>query len=291
MRFLLDLAKSSSDCGVSSDPVRNAMRLIHFYKTDSDYSGYDGYMRASTIAVACPREEYLGYKYNLVRRDMAASDPSLRVVFDIGTAVHKFIQNNRSYFGDSRIGWWKCLACGSKVFGRMIDSMSCERCGAGISAIEYHEHSFRLDSPVRVSGHVDMLVDFGGAVRILDIKTIDRDAFLDLDTPHHNNVLQVICYMNYINMSGIPVKVAEDYALLLYVSKGYTKNSFPMKCFVVKNDEFLFRSVEAKLKAFTDAVNYGILPKPMDECVRSDFSVYRAKVCPASDVCKRLHCE
>jgi len=272
----------------SSDPYKVAMNLVDL--SSQGVRGYSGYLRASQIASVCPREEYLGYKYKLYRHDIVASDPSLKVTFDIGHAVHFFIQNSPQYFGDRRVGWWKCLACGYKWFGR-YQRIKCEKCGASPNALVYDELEIKIEQPYRLWGHIDMLIAFDNGIRVLDIKTIDKDSFLELERPHYENVLQLICYMNYVNYLNLPVKVAEDYGIILYVSKGYYKSHFPLKAFLVENDLFHRKTIDQKLKVFTHAIEQNVLPKPLTECLSSGFKHFRAKSCPALEVCKRLHNE
>lgn len=160
--------------------------------------------------------------------------PKLRRIFDIGTATHRWYQEE--YFGPMGILWgkWTCSRCGAVHWGFMpsdrckcrqraseqldtacfricgvtsgvahdwdyqiIDARGgCRHCGLW-GHWEFREIPFRLGHPELgecIMGHTDGLLLLGGMWVILEIKTINSFGFSALKGPKLAHVLQGQAY-------------------------------------------------------------------------------------------------
>ena len=113
------------------------------------------YMRMSELESVCPRECVIHNRNNHRVTDVA--NFASVVQMDQGSAMHWWVQNSETYFGNRRIGFWKCYACGDKYFGAPPTG-PCMNCGAHQSAIFYEEYWFRLDTPALVTGKLDLIL-------------------------------------------------------------------------------------------------------------------------------------
>lgn len=266
-----------------TDPVELAYVLTELRTRANDQERYSDYLRGSAVADACVRERVIGFREAVVIRDVV--DPSLRVTFDLGAAMHSWIQNSPDYFRATKVGVWRCLACGNVAFGRYR-----RRCPVCLTtgAVRYVEHSGRLRKPWRVSYHVDMFLTVGkGDTRVLDIKTINGPEFSSLAKARFKDEVQVAVYALALQHDrAFPVPVREDRGFVLYIPKVHTPK-FPMKMFHVEIGPVHREFVERKLGEFTRGIeDPSFLPPPLDVCVARRFEVPQ---CPVSDRCKRLH--
>jgi ribosomal protein S14 len=197
----------------------------------------------------CPREwafmDILGVK----KRDSYVGT-ALRLTFDHGRSVEHSLRN--SWLRDIAVGHWKCGVCGRQhgVFGKAPTS----KCSCGYSSWEYAEVRFR--SPISgVSGGIDVLLDVKEPkLRILEVKTIDKDQFKALVAPLAEHKFRVSLYCKLIDESSseISSRVNAKSGTILYVAKsfgvkdvsfkekGITDSPFsPFKEFVVTRDDSL----------------------------------------------------
>jgi len=272
-----------------TNPNALTWKLMHVGgMSDSEYATR---IRASSIGKVCVRELLLGWRNDLNRKERLSLPQ--RVTFDIGNAVHYFLQNSPgdTYFGERRIGWWECTACGHRRFGRPPKN-KCKKCRAYKKAIVYREHEILMDSPWRASGHIDMLLEVAkGRFRVADFKTMAADRFKDLKRPVGDHILQVVAYLMLLehDTDGLPVKVDTDRAFLMYISKGHSVKELPIKTFVVERAEIFEKVVVDKFESFTRGFHdSSYLPDVSQECSDSNFTCWTAKSCAAVGLCRQL---
>jgi hypothetical protein len=246
-------------------------------------------LRLSGIADVCVREQILGLRNTVVLESKIPL--GLRVTFDIGNAIHNFLQNEGIYFGDSRLGWWRCCACGNRQFGRK-PKRNCVKCSALPDAIQYHEHTLQLPEDVPVSGHPDNFLEVAdGDIRIVDFKSINGIEFDKMTAPKAEHVMQLVGYMHYIGMDlSLPVKVNIQRGLIIYVSKKHTVKQLPFKAFHVLRSLVYIKVIEDKVALFKHALeDEQFLPDADAACAGSSFSCTRARYCPVVSLCKSAY--
>lgn len=266
------------------DPTMLAHRLID---TDSQRVKKEvtTRLRMSQMHCVCVRERLLTIRNSIIPEEFLPI--GMRVTFDIGNAIHWFLQNSEGYLGKYRLGWWKCQACGHKIFGRK-PSQNCHKCNALPSCITYHEHELHIPSGgPRVSGHIDCFFEVGpGDIRVVDFKTINGPDFDSMTGPKPEHCIQVNGYMHYIQQDDrIPVRINPDKGLLLYVSKKHERG-LPFKMFHVSKDRMYLDVIENKVALFERGLkdsNY--LPEPLQACVNSEFKSYNCRQCSAYSHC------
>ncbi len=268
------------------DPSMLAHRLMNLESTQEERLP-SRRLRMSSISKVCVRSQLLAYRGDLT--DVERLPIGMRVTFDIGNALHLFFQNSNRYLGKNRLGWWECLACGNRVFGRQPQK-KCSVCGASSRAFQYHEHALKMPEDIPVSGHIDCFLEVApGDIRVLDFKTINGDDFETITAPKADHVIQVTGYMKYIQYDKtFPVEVNPDKGLLLYISKKHTFKNLPFKIFHVRRsnvyDELLNKKVQEFSRGLEDP---SFLPQPLDECVTSKFKSSTCRYCNTLLECTR----
>ena len=249
---------------------------------------FPSYLRVSMLHDVCVRQRVLGYRTKSLFKKV--TNTSMQLTFDIGHAIHHFLQNSESYFGDKRFGWWKCLNCGHKYFGRYPKS-GCKECKAPKQAIQYEEHSIKLETPYRVTGHTDCFLEVApGVIRLADFKTISGEDFEKLTAPKGDHCIQISAYLKLLEMDkSLPVTIDPNKGFVIYVSKKHTVKSLPIKVFHVTRNPLTDQYIHDTLTSFTEAIqDERIVPLKHPQCEQTRFSCYRAKSCPVREECQRL---
>ncbi len=292
-RLRVGNTKTDLELSQSIDSIENPFRLataLLTYKhlSRTEVRKYPPYLRCSTIHSVCVREQILGWR--LDKQVRSHVDSSLQMTFDIGNAVHFYIQNSKQYFGDKQIGYFECMACGHVVFGRKGRLQPCQNCKAHQRAFFYKEHHMSIRKPFRLSGHQDLFLEVSlGDVRIADIKTLKTDLWKKLEEPYADHKIQVHGYMIGAEYdTKFPIKVRSDRALLIYVPKEMVKG-LPFKAFHVRRDDSIVSMIVDELELFRDAYNdESIIPPLHQLCERSEFGNYQSRSCPVLNECRGL---
>ena len=274
----------ANDIDTVTDPIMLAHRLIN---TESVTSAryFDHKLRMSAMHNVCVRSQLLGYRNNIVGRENLPV--SMRVTFDIGNAIHHFLQNGEDYLGKNRLGWWRCNACRHTRFGRKpLDK--CPGCGCSHKATEYVEHVLNLPKDIPVSGHVDCFMEVApGDIRVVDFKTINGEEFEALTNPKPEHCIQVIGYMHYLQMDeSLPVRVNPERGMVLYVSKKHSGKGLPFKMFHVGKDKLFLNLIENKVVDFKKGLECpDYLPPPLQSCLLSGFKSASCRACTSYQFC------
>jgi len=284
-------SQKTAETGIDAvtDPVMLAHRLLRV-DSSTERRGFDHRLRMSAMAKVCPRAQILAIRHNITVNETLS--PGMRVTFDLGNAIHHFLQNGDGYLGESRIGWWRCLSCRRKTFGRK-PLAKCPSCGASEKAAQYEEHALRVPEGHQVSGHIDGFLEVApGDIRVIDFKTINGDDFESLAAPLPDHCMQVNGYMHYAQIDEVlPVRVNRESGLLLYVSKKHSFKTLPFKMFHVRRDEEMVKIITKKAEQFLQALkNEDYLPDGREVCAATKFSAAPARQCVVASFCK-LHYE
>ena len=275
------------------DPNILSNQLLNTKKTFR-YKKYT-HVRISEVHSFCPREYAIGYLTDTAQENYV--DFPLQQQFDLGSALHWYLQNKSKVFKDVLCGWFKCKACGnfrknndgSRYFGTRPKG-NCETCGAFPEATEYEEFMFRSDEPYRIVGKIDGVVMKDGVYRFCDFKSYWQKP--DSGFPNGKDVIQLASYMHFYTYLPkelkFPVNIDTSIGYLHYISKKFSYNE-SILTYPVKPTQKAIDTIVRNVEAFTNAAKTGTLPEPFDNCIRSDFSKGRAKNCYLSDRCKQFY--
>lgn len=269
-----------------NDPVAIAATHIRM-KTEIVQNQHILFPRASSILKSCLRYHVIGTKFRLKRREYIG--PKSRLLWGYGNSYHFWVQNTPDVFGDRRVGYWKCQACGQVTHVGNPPTENCPKCKALPDAYIYNEHHMILRGRYPLSGHPDMLLMVrGGLLRVVEIKTIKGDEFVKLEVPLADHEEQLQAYM-----WGLPqdktlgLEVDPDLGYVLYISKVHMTKNLPFKMFHVRRNEEIIRMIKQRSIEYKKAVlNYPKhLPAIFHECDRGDFRNYKAKYCECREEC------
>lgn len=253
------------------------------------------HVRISEVHSFCPREYSIGFLTDTAQENYV--DFPLQQQFDIGTALHWYLQNKSKVFKDILNGWWMCKACnnyrlnkdGTRYFGTKPKG-NCETCGALPGATEYEEFMFRVDEPYRIVGKMDAVMLQDGVYRFGDFKSYWQKPATGF--PIGKDTIQLSSYMQFYTYLPdelkLPVPIDSSVGYLYYISKKFSFNESVLT-YPVKPTEKLINKILSNVGAFTEATKTGIIPDPLDSCIKSDFSKGRSKDCYLSDTCKKMY--
>lgn len=167
----------------------------------------------------CPRE-----------RAILLRDGDTRVPGRINTALNVTFQVGRWYENKVRNEWlreyalgdWECHNCGQIATYQTVPE-SCSNCsqpGMCMTYIEPRAYSPEFDT----SCGIDFMLWKGGKLTPVEIKTIGRDQFEKLHGPLSEHRRRTQFYLDLLSHStwmDYDVEINLDYAILLYVCKGF----------------------------------------------------------------------
>jgi hypothetical protein len=172
----------------------------------------ESYLRISSLAMMCAREEAICVDQQIHRDDPISADTMM--LFEHGHALHWGLQNRMLPLTAVLVGRWRCTQCGHTVGGRerwvlplpedwqetQIPRPShCEGCSSEMTSDTclYEEQHF-VDSKHRLMGHPDGFLRMGSFKRlgVLEIKSIGfKGAWEVRGCPKMEHVVQLQCYM------------------------------------------------------------------------------------------------
>ena len=267
-----------------TDPVQLAHALTNL-EAQREELEYSRYLRVSSLYTVCVRERLLGLRNDVLKTKWISRDTVL--LFEKGNYYHDLVQNTSLIFDRARIGWWECMACNFRRFGRP-PTKPC-RCGARKEAIRHKEHHLEIDDPFNVSGHQDLFLEVGGGdIRVLDVKSLDIDEMVKMISPKPENVYQVQGYMEFGQYDkNLPIKPNRNRGLLLYFAKRSRKGVFPIKMFHVVRQQVVVDAMTRDLNDFRRGLeDISFLPPPKDKCKDSAWNNYEARSCGALEFCR-----
>jgi hypothetical protein len=285
----LALATEEIDCNLTSvelhgtpeDVAAENIDIVSF-PTERLVTG----MRASSLYDCCTRAVAMSALSPVPVRERI--DLGLRLTFEIGNAIHEFVQNSEMIFGDNRFGHWRCQCCGSlKLVGPPVVD-KCANCGKTPVSYRYEELHVSTDNPYPCSGHPDLFIrKRDNALRVVELKTISADGFQKIAAPNIEHVWQVQYYLWACSLDN---RLRDDFdpnvAYILYISKGMLYKKLPLKMFVEKRNPRILEAIQDKLLDYHEAIKGGKVPEVLPECRRSLWKKGRPLRC-----FKRVDCE
>lgn len=144
-------------------PVRSLSRRLQEWleKTQTSQQPNTGVWRASGLARLCPRAMALQAVLGDSHQPEGAVDVRLLMRFDVGTAVHRWWQNE--YLGPAQIlvGKWHCSGCHVVRLGKMPPACGCAQSHQRRPRWEYEEPVFSHREPHwtrPLVGHADGII-------------------------------------------------------------------------------------------------------------------------------------
>lgn len=239
----------------------------------------DDYIRVSSIASLCAREETLRNKLNRPERELLKAD--LLLTFLHGTALHWGLQNHALPEVGVLYGMWRCLGCGTihgsvkdnepVANGAILRPSQCSKCSS--NRFEYHEHQF-VNHELRVTGHADGFLALSGlpGLGVLEAKSVGgKSAWEIKKSPKYDHVIQA---QLYLWLSGL------QWTLILYWVKG--ENGLEaLREYVIERDDEAIEAAKDLVLEIRNGITSGILPNRI--CETNDCP--RAKACALANPC------
>lgn len=244
------------------------------------------YPRASSLYKECMRMTVLGYMEK--KRVTNYVSMKQRITYGKGNAYHWWAQNTPDLFGDNRVGYWKCYACGKIRYFGSPPKKPCHHCGASNEATFYHEHYMVSEGDYLLTGHPDMFLRQNNKIYVTELKSIQYADFEKLKDALVEHKWQVLSYlMGLPNDKGIPVQIDPTVGLVVYISKAEAKKAFPVKIFEVHPDTYIQDQITEKLALFVRGISDypNNLPDVNLKCPSSGWDSYQAKTCPVINEC------
>jgi hypothetical protein len=218
---------------------------------------------------------------------------SQTVTFEIGKILQDSVLHWLADIGVA-IGHWRCISCKSTAFFCRRPA-ACESCGC--RAFKPIEVNF-VSNKSGISGSFDCLYNAGGTkLRMVEIKTIDKDQFKTLNAPLPEHKIRTKLYLRLIGETDNvwAERINQEAATVLYISKGgFGVQDFglaemglndkfsPIKEFVIDRDDAETQIVSDKGTQVSDW-RKGTAPMPPRLC--KDAMAKEAKWCPLRAVC------
>jgi hypothetical protein len=238
-----------------------------------------GYLRVSSLADLCPREEVLASTLKFVRIRKIEAD--LGMIFAHGKALHWVLQNQVVGDTGALLGVWRCVDC-AKQFGSIAPNLQeaqtlvvrpkkCDACGS--EDFIYREQKF-INEEYRIGGHPDGFLVLQGmpGLGIPEFKSVGpKSAWEVRSTPNLGHVIQV---QTYLWLTGLL------WGKILY----WEKSGFGMQALfehTVERDEGAIESIKSTIRSIWDGIAIGRLPQRI--CTSIDCP--RAAACQLKNAC------
>lgn len=287
MQFVSKLAQKNKE-KLSKD--RSVKYLLHKILTQPDLARPTKNVHASAVTGEsgkefCPRE-YAIRDLLVLPAEHEYLSTSEAVTYQIG----RDLQANVSiWLGKYAVGGWRCVVCGTAHVWQLCPS-KCQQ--KNCDSINFVYEETRFTSLVSgISGGIDLCVLFDKheLIRIVEIKTIDKDKFKELQAPFGTHRVRTSLYLRLIEESDHPARDRIDtkMASILYVSKGGYGTADPdMAAWGLKEKfspfkEFIVERNDESNQIYTDKAR-----KLLE--FRKNAKGMPIKICPTS-FCKRAY--
>lgn len=191
-------------------------------------------IHASSLGTFCSRKYAILSDTNIKIPKKYLGINSL-VTYSIGNKIQDIIHSS---LGEKVYGMWVCSNCGKVLVGYNTIKTGCSKCGTN-RFLKYKECSleYSITPTIKVSGSIDIIVELGDKLVVLECKSIAPQYFEKLTEPQPNHTLQVQTYLWLIKklkkMYTIADQITSDFALIIYVSKGHLND--PFKIFTINS--------------------------------------------------------
>lgn len=249
----------------------------------------DAYVRASSLAHLCPREEVLCNLLNVTNRmDRKNADSMLTLMH--GVALHWALQNKiLPTLGDILVGQWSCLNCGT-VYGDPGGGKSlssslvprpkvCSNKNMHCNSTDFQYLELHFKNPeYRIGGHPDGFLKMDGmpGLGILEAKSVSSENALKvINMPFFDHVVQAHIYM-WLTRT--------EWATFLYWDKGERGLTNSIIEHTIYKDEELIEKIKDDLKSIWEGIKTKTLPERNPKICEEETCT-RAKKCVVSSIC------
>jgi hypothetical protein len=237
----------------------------------------ESWVRASSIAELCPREEVIVSAKKLQRKRQIDAD--FHLILEHGKALHHQLQNSILPGLGLLLGEWACLGCG-KHYGVQDNTVPIAKwamprpsqCSCKGRDFQYVEATF-ANNEYRLTGHNDGFLRINGmpGLGILEAKSIGDMVWKVKAAPQINHVVQCQIYMWLSDLK---------WAKILYWHKG-GQGLGALYEHTLERDEEMIAKIKETIQSIWDGIKTGILPERI--CVSRDAP--RADSCIACKPC------
>jgi hypothetical protein len=268
-----------------NDFVSNCIRLIDS-EPEKSRAGVD-HVHISTLIGAdwCPRAHLINLRHSQNHFENVL--PQMRIVWALGRAAELHVRNQfiKAHGRHRIIGKWKCR-CGESIReGVGAKFVKCSSCGTAID--NYHELLLR-EHDLNVVGSPDLVfIAADGGYEVVEIKSIKKDSFVELNAPKFDHVMQCYGYVDFLRRTtGLRVD-----GRILYVAKDFiSPRQSPYREFPIAPQEAAASQVMASLRdgvtEMREHQKSDSLPERLPAC--SSPASKRAKSCVACTLCFSL---
>jgi hypothetical protein len=250
----------------------------------------DGWIRVSSLATLCPREEAICALKSIVRTKEFNGDSAM--TFAHGKALHHQLQNDLLPSIGCLLGVWKCTDCGT-VYGSKTAMIrrpeTCEKCDSAQQdepqggPWEKKTHEFKYieqwfgDEYLRLGGHPDGFVVLPGMPGdgVFEGKSISsRGAANIKSVPDMGHVVQVQAYM---------FLTGRKWGKIVYWDKG----AYGLQAVhehLVERDEDTIEQIKKVVISIRQSLTTGKLPRR----ICSSVDCKRAEECGSAKLCFEL---
>ncbi len=274
----MGLAKLVAEAASTQGSLKKLVRLKISESREVPYLDETGYLRVSSLADMCPREEVLASNLKYVRTRTV--EPDLGMIFAHGKALHWVLQNLVVGGTGALLGVWRCADC-AKQYGapapNLQEAQSLVRrpkaCECGCEDFVFREQKF-VNEEYRIGGHPDGFLVLGGmpGLGVAEFKSVGpKSAWEVRNTPNLGHVVQV---QAYLWLTGL------KWGKILY----WEKSGFGMQALfehTVERDEDSIESIKRVIRGIWNGVKTGILPER--PCTSIDCP--RAVKCEMKNAC------
>lgn len=237
----------------------------------------------------CPREFALRSRLKHKGKPQFVST-SMEHTFTLGRQIQHSLNN--VWLRDVMVGDWRCLSC-EKV--KHFSKVPKGHCGQSGVRCQWVYEEIRLKAASGASGGLDGLVDVGEPrLRIIEVKSIDKDMYKKLQAPlvEHRLRTQMYLRMAADSEEAIASAINTQVASILYVAKAFgskdptlpdhlSETFTPFKEFFIKRDDESIQPYIARAELAHAGANEG--PMPAGICPNSFND--RAKKCAMIAAC------
>ena len=275
----MGLGKVVATASAAQGSLKKLIRLHVARNEETPFFDDKSYLRVSSLADMCPREEVLASSLKFVRTRVIEAD--LGMIFAHGTALHWVLQNQVLGNTGAFLGVWRCVEC-AKQYGQTAENLQvaqtlvrrpakCEACEC--TDFLYREQKF-YNHEYRIGGHPDGFLVLAGmpGLGLAEFKSVGpRSEWEVRSTPNLGHVVQVQTYMW---LTGL------KWGKILYWAKGGNGMQALFE-HTVERDEEAIEAIKSTIRSIWNGVTSGIPPAR----VCTDIGCPRAVKCQLKNAC------
>lgn len=275
----------SDSVDTDNDFVSQCIRLIDSEPEKSRAGGELVHVSTLIGADWCPRAHLINLRHEQSHFENVL--PQMRIVWALGRAAESHVRGQfiKAHGRHRVIGNWKCRCGESTREGVGAQFVKCTSCGTAIE--NYHELVLH-DHEVGLIGSPDLVfIAEDGGYEVVEIKSIKKDGFVELNAPKFDHVMQCYGYVEFLRRTtGLRVD-----GRILYVAKDFiSPRQSPYREFQIAPHEAAASQVMSTLREGLTGMRHhqksDSLPDRLPAC--SSPASKRAKSCVACTLCFSL---